>query len=40
MFVDAIAFNQDLSGWNVSSVGSSSDFATGATAWVLPQPNF
>jgi len=45
MFNNAIAFNQDLSGWNVLAAsvapGNSTpptDFDTNATAWVLPRP--
>jgi len=40
MFMLNTDFNQDLSGWNVSAVTNHSDFDTGATAWVLPKPNF
>ena len=40
MFFNATAFNQNLSGWNVANVINHVDFATGATSWVLPQPNF
>lgn len=40
MFEIATAFNQDLSGWDVAAVTEHTDFATGATAWVLPKPNF
>lgn len=40
MFTNAKLFNQDLSGWNVAAVTTHIDFATGATAWVLPKPNF
>lgn len=40
MFAGAITFNQDLSSWNVSGVTSHTGFDTGATAWVLPKPNF
>jgi surface protein len=39
MFNGASSFNRDLSGWCVSSIGSEpTNFATGATAWVLPKP--
>jgi surface protein len=39
MFQNATAFNQDLSGWCVTNIPSTpTDFATGATAWVLPKP--
>lgn len=39
MFHLASAFNQDLSGWCVSLIPSeSTDFDTGADAWVLPRP--
>lgn len=39
MFNGASAFNQDLSGWCVTLISSEpTDFATGATAWVLPKP--
>lgn len=40
MFRDAITFNQDLSGWDVDNVTFFSNFATGATSWVLPKPIF
>lgn len=40
MFNNAASFNQDLSGWDVDQVTSYDGFADGATAWVLPQPNF
>lgn len=40
MFRDATAFNQDLSGWDVANVVFYANFATGATAWVLPKPTF
>jgi surface protein len=40
MFYDAIIFNQDLSGWNVSAVTFSISFSTGATAWTEPKPSF
>jgi len=40
MFKTAVVFNQDLSGWNVNNVTNSTDFATGATSWTLPKPNF
>jgi hypothetical protein len=37
MFRDAIAFNQDLSGWCVNNVQNKPfQFDSGATAWVLP----
>jgi hypothetical protein len=39
MFRVATSFNQDLSSWCVSLIPlSPSNFATGATAWVLPKP--
>jgi surface protein len=39
MFKNASSFNQDLSGWCVTLIPSTpTDFATGATAWVLPKP--
>jgi surface protein len=39
MFLNTTAFNQDLSGWCVLSIPSEpSNFATGATSWVLPKP--
>lgn len=39
MFQDATSFNQNLSSWCVSLIPSTpSNFATGATAWVLPKP--
>ena len=39
MFENNTAFNQDLSGWCVSLIPSvPTNFATGATAWILPQP--
>ena len=41
MFFGASSFNQDLSGWCVSQIGSApSGFDDGATAWVLPRPNW
>lgn len=40
MFNTAVVFNQDLSGWNVALVTNHLNFDTGATAWVLPKPNF
>ena len=40
MFKTAVVFNQDLSGWDVNNVTNSTDFATGATSWTLPKPNF
>jgi len=33
MFQNAIVYNQDISGWNVSAVSDHTDFATGATAF-------
>ena len=39
MFRNASTFNRDLSGWCVSSITSQpSNFATGATSWLLPKP--
>ncbi len=39
MFRSASRFNRDLSGWCVPLVSTTpSNFATGATAWVLPKP--
>ena len=39
MFSYATAFNQNLSDWCVSNLPSQpTDFATGATAWLLAQP--
>ena len=41
MFDGATAFNQDLSGWTVNpNVSSCTNFASGASSWALPQPNF
>lgn len=41
MFYSATSFNQDLSGWCVENIASEpTDFAKGATAWVLPKPNW
>ena len=41
MFYSATSFNQDLSGWCVENIASEpTNFATGATAWVLPKPNW
>ena len=40
MFRSADVFNQDLSGWDVSSVTEHTNFNTSALAWVLPQPIF
>ena len=41
MFYNAAAFDQDLSAWCVSAIPSvPSNFATGATAWTLPKPNW
>ena len=34
MFQNASSFNQDLSAWNVASVISSLNYATGATSWI------
>ncbi|WP_153037772.1 BspA family leucine-rich repeat surface protein, partial [Aliivibrio fischeri] len=34
MFYRAAAFNQDISGWDVSYVTSYDGFAVGATAWL------
>jgi len=37
MFRDSIKFNQDLSGWCVSQIGSRpTTFDRGASSWVLP----
>jgi len=37
MFRDSIKFNQDLSGWCVSQIGSRpTTFDSGASSWVLP----
>ena len=39
MFLSASSFNQNLSGWCVTNIPTiPSNFATGATAWVLPKP--
>jgi surface protein len=41
MFQNASAFNQDISGWCVSGISPQpSTFDLGATAWVLPRPNW
>lgn len=40
MFINQTSFNQDLSAWVVTQKPAHTDFATGATAWVLPKPNF
>lgn len=41
MFKNASSFNQDLSSWCAIGVGGMpSGFDTGATAWVLPRPNW
>lgn len=41
MFSNAQAFNQDLSGWCVENIANEpTSFATGATAWTLPKPNW
>jgi surface protein len=40
MFQYATSFNQNLSGWDVSSVLSYTNFDLGATAWTLPKPVF
>ena len=41
MFQNAVSFNQDLSGWSVPLIADEpNNFATGATSWVLPKPNF
>jgi len=41
MFENAIAFNQNLSSWCVEQIPNPpSGFDTGATAWVLPRPNW
>lgn len=41
-FHGASAFNQDLSGWDVSRIAANKhvDFDTGTTAWTAPKPNF
>jgi len=39
MFYGATVFNQDLSGWCVTNIPTTpTNFATAATAWVLPKP--
>ena len=39
MFIDAFAFNQDLSSWCVSLLPAEpSYFSENATSWTLPQP--
>jgi surface protein len=41
MFFNATSFNRDLSGWCVSGIlPAPTDFDTGATAWILPRPNW
>lgn len=41
MFEDATSFNQDLSGWVVSSACDHySDFDLGATLWTAGKPDF
>lgn len=40
MFRNCSSFNQDLSSWCVSGVTNHIEFDIGATAWVLPKPNF
>ena len=40
MFNNAYSFNQDLSNWDVENVTSCAYFSEGASAWVIPQPNF
>ena len=39
MFRNALSFNQDLSPWCVDQIPTTpTDFATGASSWVLPKP--
>lgn len=41
MFFEASSFNEDLSTWCVEQIPTEpTGFATGATAWVLPKPNW
>lgn len=40
MFRNAKKFNRDLSMWPVTKVTNHGEFDSGATAWVLPRPNF
>ena len=41
MFASASVFNQNLSGWCVSQIATEPvNFSDGATAWVLPKPNW
>jgi surface protein len=41
MFAFNNAFNQDLSSWCVSQFATEpNNFSLGATAWVLPKPNW
>jgi hypothetical protein len=41
MFFNATSFNQDLSPWCVSQfLQQPTDFDTGATAWILPRPDW
>ena len=35
-----IAFNQDLSNWNVGNVNQCNRFSRGADVWSLDRPNF
>jgi hypothetical protein len=41
MFLRSTAFNQDLSTWSVNpNVSVCGSFATDATSWTQPKPNF
>lgn len=41
MFYNSPSFNQNLSSWYVPLIGSTpTDFSTGASAWVLPKPQW
>jgi surface protein len=40
MFNSTALFNQDLSSWVVTQTTNCTGFSTGASSWVLNQPNF
>jgi len=40
MFRNAVAYNQDLSGLDVSNVTNCQNFSLNANLWSQPKPNF